>query len=394
MTAAKRTLYAFFIKIPLFFHDLPLLYSFTAKEMEIGEISSSFYLGTSMECPYGDILDKYWKPVYNKRKKKGGKRMRLVILDGYTTNPGDVDWGRLQSLGELAIYGKTLEHEIVERAEDADIVLTNKTPLSGETLRKLTKCRYVGTLSTGYNVVDLEAADALGIVVSNVPTYCTQAVAQMTFALLLELTNRVALHDESVHHGEWSSNSQFCYWKSPIVELENKTMGILGFGNIGRAVARIARAMGMKVLVHSRTKKDLPEGYAWVDEKNLFRESDVLSVHCPLTPQTQGFICRERLSLMKKSAFFINTSRGQVVQEKDLAEALNTGMIAGAALDVLSKEPPERDNPLLTARHCIITPHISWAARESRARLIETVTENVERFFMGTPQNVVNHPGR
>jgi glycerate dehydrogenase len=320
--------------------------------------------------------------------------MRLVILDGYTTNPGDMDWGRLKSLGELTIYEKTLEHEIVERAIDADIVITNKTPLSGETLKQLTKCRYVGTLSTGYNVVDLQTADTLGIVVSNVPTYCTQAVAQMTFALLLELTNHVALHDQSVHSGDWSSSSQFCYWKSPLVELEHKTMGILGFGNIGRAVARIAQAMGMEVLVHSRTKKELPEGYTWVDETRLFQESDVLSVHCPLTSQTEGFICRERLSLMKKSALLINTSRGQVVREADLAEALNTGMIAGAALDVLSQEPPEKDNPLLTAKHCIITPHISWAARESRIRLIETVTDNIEHFLMGNPQNVVNHPAK
>ena len=320
--------------------------------------------------------------------------MRLVILDGYTTNPGDVDWGRLKSLGELTIFEKTLEHEIVERARDADIVITNKTPLSGETLKQLTKCRYVGTLSTGYNVVDLQMADALGIVVSNVPTYCTQAVAQMTFALLLELTNHVALHDQSVHSGDWSSSSQFCYWKSPLVELEHKTMGILGFGNIGQAVARIAQAMGMEVLVHSRTKKELPEGYTWVDETRLFQESDVLSVHCPLTSQTEGFICRKRLSLMKKSAFFINTSRGQVVREADLAEALNTGTIAGAALDVLSQEPPEKDNPLLTAKHCIITPHISWAARESRISLIETVTDNIEHFLMGNPQNVVNHPAK
>ena len=315
-------------------------------------------------------------------------------MDGYTTNPGDVDWGRLKSLGELTIYEKTLEHEIVERARDADIVITNKTPLSGETLKQLTKCRYVGTLSTGYNVVDLQMADALGIVVSNVPTYCTQAVAQMTFALLLELTNHVALHDQSVHSGDWSSSSQFCYWKSPLVELEHKTMGILGFGNIGQAVARIAQAMGMEVLVHSRTKKELPEGYTWVDETRLFQESDVLSVHCPLTSQTEGFICRKRLSLMKKSAFFINTSRGQVVREADLAEALNTGTIAGAALDVLSQEPPEKDNPLLTAKHCIITPHISWAARESRISLIETVTDNIEHFLMGNPQNVVNHPAK
>ena len=320
--------------------------------------------------------------------------MRLVILDGYTTNPGDMDWGRLKSLGELTIYEKTLEHEIVERAIDADIVITNKTPLSGETLKQLTKCRYVGTLSTGYNVVDLQTADTLGIVVSNVPTYCTQAVAQMTFALLLELTNHVALHDQSVHSGDWSSSSQFCYWKSPLVELEHKTMGILGFGNIGRAVARIAQAMGMEVLVHSRTKKELPEGYTWVDETRLFQERDVLSVLCRVTSLTEGFICRERLSLMKKSALLINTSRGQVVREADLAEALNTGMIAGAALDVLSQEPPEKDNPLLTAKHCIITPHISWAARESRIRLIETVTDNIEHFLMGNPQNVVNHPAK
>ncbi len=318
--------------------------------------------------------------------------MKLVLLDGYTTNPGDMDWGKLQSLGELTIYEKTEVHEIIERARDAEIVITNKTPLSGETLRQLVRCRYVGTLSTGYNVVDLEAADELGIVVCNVPAYCTQAVAQMTFALLLELTNRVSLHDQSVHNGDWSSCNQFCYWKSPMIELEHKTMGILGFGKIGQAVARIAQAMGMNVLVHSRTRRPLPEGCTWVEQKRLFQESDVLSIHCPLTPETECLICRENLSLMKPSAFLINTSRGQVIREEDLAEALNTGRIAGAALDVLSQEPPTKGNPLLTAKHCIITPHISWAAKESRARLIETVAENLECFLQGRPQNVVNHP--
>lgn len=318
--------------------------------------------------------------------------MKLVILDGYTTNPGDVDWKRLEALGELTVYDKTAENEIADRAKDAEIVLTNKTPLSGDTLKQLTSCRYIGTLSTGYNVIDLNAARARDIPVCNVPSYCTKAVAQMTFALLLELTNHVEAHNRSVHSGTWCESKNFCYWESPLIELEHKTLGIIGFGSIGEAVSRVALALGMKVLVYSRTKRELPEGCAWSELEEVFRRSDVVSIHCPLTAQTEGLINRETLALMKPSALLINTSRGQVIREEDLARALNGGAIAGAALDVLAQEPPRRDNPLLTAKNCIITPHIAWAAKDSRLRLIDTVADNVEAFLQGSPQNVVNLP--
>lgn len=316
--------------------------------------------------------------------------MNIVILDAFTTNPGDLDWNRLQSMGNLTVYDKTEERDILTRAEAAELVLTNKTPLSGDTLRQLPKCRYIGTLSTGYNIIDLETARALRIPVCNVPAYCTKAVAQMTFALLFELTNQVDLHSRSVHDGEWCESPHFCYWKIPLVELEHKTMGIVGFGAIGQAVAQVALALGMKVLVNSRTRRVLPEGCRWVELEQLFRQSDVVSIHCPLTDQTKNLINENTLAMMKPNALLINTSRGPVIQEKDLADALNMGVIAGAALDVLASEPPSKENPLLSANNCIITPHIAWAAKDSRKRLIDTVADNVEAFLQGRPQNVVN----
>lgn len=316
--------------------------------------------------------------------------MKIVILDGATTNAGDLTWERLEKLGDLTVYPRTKPEELYERAEEAEILITNKTVLNGNTIRSLKKLKYIGTLSTGFNVVDISTARELGIPVCNVPSYCTKAVAQMTFALLLALTNHVALHNRSVHKGDWESSMDFCYWKAPLVELEYKNFGIYGFGSIGQTVAKIAADLGMHVLVYSRTPKALPTGYRWVSQEDLFRESDVLSIHCPLTPETTGLVNRETLALMKPTAYLINTSRGQVICEQELADALNSGKLAGAAMDVLRKEPPEKGNPLTHCDKCIITPHISWAAEESRARLLNTVCDNVEAFLNGAAQNQVN----
>ncbi len=316
--------------------------------------------------------------------------MKIVILDGYVTNPGDLSWDALAGLGELELYDRTAEEEVYERAKDAEILITNKTPVPRALIERLPRLRYIGTQSTGYNVVDVEAAAERGIPVCNVPSYCTRAVAQFTFALLFELTSRVHLHSESVRAGDWSRCRDFCYWKVPLVELEGKTMGLVGFGNIGRLVAQIAVLLGMRVLVYSRSRKELPAGCAWVDFDTLLAHSDVLSIHCPLTQETAGLIGREALSRMKPTAFLLNTARGPVIDEIALADALNEGRLAGAALDVLGEEPPEADNPLLYAKNCVITPHIAWAALESRARLVETVAENVAAFLRGQPQNVVN----
>ena len=316
--------------------------------------------------------------------------MKIVVLDGETTNPGDLSWERLEKLGELTVYARTKPEELYERAKEAELLITNKTVLSGKMIRSLKNLKYIGTLSTGFNVVDIHAARELGIPVCNVPSYCTNAVAQMTFSLLFALTNHVALHNHSVHQGDWENSTDFCYWKAPLVELESKNFGVYGFGSIGRTVAKIAADLGMNVLVYSRTKKDMPSGYRWVSQEELFRERDVLSLHCPLTPETTGLVNRKTLSLMKPTAYLINTSRGQVIREQDLAEALNGGKLSGAAMDVLCEEPPKKGNPLTHCEKCLITPHISWAAKESRDRLLHTVCDNVEAFLKGTPQNQVN----
>ncbi len=318
--------------------------------------------------------------------------MRIVILDGEGLNPGDLDWSPISSLGETEIYPKTPEEKIEERSVQADILVTNKTPLTGDTIGRLKKLRMIATLSTGYNVVDVQAAAERGIPVANVPAYCTRAVAQMAFALLFELTNRVSLHARAVREGEWCASPNFCFWKAPLVELQDKTMGIIGFGNIGQAIAQAAQAFGMRVMVCGRRTLELPQGYCQSDFETLLKESDVLSLNVPLTPQTQHLINRDALKKMKPSAYLINTSRGTIVEEEALAEALNSGRLAGAGLDVLSEEPPKPDNPLLTAKNCVITPHIAWAARESRVRLMETVAENIRAYLAGRPQNIVNRP--
>lgn len=316
--------------------------------------------------------------------------MKIVILDGYAANPGDLSWEALAALGELTVYDRTAGEDILSRSQEAELLITNKTPLSREIIQKLQKLKYIGTVSTGYNVVDTAAAAERGIPVCNVPSYCTKAVAQFTFALLFELSNRVQLHSDSVRAGNWSRCRDFCYWEAPLTELEHKTMGIVGFGNIGRVVSQIAVLLGMQVLVYTRSKKVLPEGCVSADFDTLLSKSDVISLHCPLTEETAGLIGESALSRVKPTAFLINTARGPIVEEAALARALNEGRLAGAALDVLSKEPPAADNPLLAARNCIITPHIAWASFDSRVRLIETVTENVRAFLEGHPQNVVN----
>jgi len=318
--------------------------------------------------------------------------VNIVVLDGFTLNPGDLSWDELKRLGSVTIYDRTPAELILERSRDADMLLTNKTPLRADTLAQLPKLKYIGVLATGYDVVDIRAAAERNIVVSNVPEYGTDSVAQHVFALVLELAHRTGSHSESVHRGEWAASPDFCYWRYPLVELAGKTMGIVGAGRIGLRTARIAAAFGMRVIAYSRSgakDSDIPD-LRWGTLDELLRESDVVSLHCPLTPQTEGMINKQALSLMKKTAFLINTARGKLINEQDLAEALESGAIAGAGLDVLSSEPPRPDHPLYNAKNCIITPHIAWATIEARRRLMAVTTDNVRAFLAGSPQNVVN----
>jgi len=317
--------------------------------------------------------------------------MKIVVLDGYTLNPGDLSWDRLEALGDCSVYDRTAPEDTVKRAGGAEIVLTNKTVLSADIIRLLPRLRYIGVLATGYNVVDVEAAGERGIPVTNVPTYGTASVAQMVFAHLLNLTQHVAHHAETVRDGRWTACPDFCYWDMPLLELAGSTLGIVGFGRIGRAVAELARAFGMKVVVHDViVPAEMPDGCRMVGLEQVFREADVLSLHCPLTPRTQKLVNAERLALMKPTAFLINTSRGPLIDEPALAEALNASRLAGAGLDVLSTEPPAADNPLLTAKNCYITPHIAWATRSARQRLLNIAIDNVAAFIAARPQNVVN----
>ena len=315
--------------------------------------------------------------------------MKIIILDGYTTNPGDCSWEAVSDQGELVVFDRTGPAEILPRADGAEIVLTNKTPLAAETLAELPTVRLISVLATGVNVVDLEAARAGGITVCNVPGYSTPHVAQTVFALLLELTNRTADHTAAVRAGDWTACPDFCFWRGELVELAGRTLGVVGYGAIGRAVATIGKAFGMRVLASRRSAATAEEGVAFTDIDTVFRESDVISLHCPLTPETEGLVNATRLATMKPTAYLINTARGGVVVEEDLAAALNAGTLAGAGLDVLSAEPPPADNPLLTATNCLITPHLAWASRASRERLIAATAENIRGFLAGTPQNVV-----
>ncbi|NLV24217.1 MAG: D-2-hydroxyacid dehydrogenase [Deltaproteobacteria bacterium] len=320
--------------------------------------------------------------------------MKLVVLDGHALNPGDLSWEEIKDLADCTVYERTPKEKVMERIGDAELVLTNKTVLDRAVLEQLPNLRYIGVLATGVNVIDLEAARERGIAVTNVPGYSTPSVAQMVFALLLELTLQVGHHGALVRSGAWARSADFSFFDRPLVELDGLTLGIVGFGAIGRRVTRIAEAFGMKVLVHTAH----PEKYrhlaenrelSFVDLEALFRKSDAVTLHCPLTPETQSLVNDQRLNQMKPGAYLINTGRGPLVDEAALAAALNEGRIAGAGLDVLSKEPPAADNPLLTARNCFITPHIAWASGAARQRLMAVVAENLRAYLEGGPQNRV-----
>lgn len=314
----------------------------------------------------------------------------IAVVDAHCLNPGDLSWSRLEALGQCTCYDRTSNDQLAERIRDAEIVLTNKVALARDTMAACEHLKYVGVTATGYNIVDVQAATELGILVTNVPSYGTASVAQMVFAHILNLTQRVGDHAAAVREGRWASSPDWCFWDYPLVELSGLTMGILGFGRIGRATADLARAFGMRVMAHSRSPIKEAGGVRAVDLETLFRESDVLSLHCPLTLETQGIINGERLAQMKPTALLINTSRGALVDESALAAALNDGRLAGAGLDVLTIEPPSKTNPLYTAKNCYITPHIAWATRASRQRLLDMSIDNVAAYVNGAPQHVVN----
>lgn len=320
--------------------------------------------------------------------------MKMVILDGYTENPGDLSWSELEKLGELTVYDRTSltdEEEIAARIDNADILLTNKTPVSAAALDKNPGVKYISVLATGYNIVDVEVARARGIPVSNVPAYGTAAVAQFAIAMLLEICHHVAHHSETVHAGRWEQSPDWCYWDYPLIELQGKTMGIIGFGRIGQQTGRIAKAMGMNILATGSRPTDSGREIAeYVELDELLARSDVIALHCPLFPSTQGIISRENIAKMKDGVILLNNSRGPLIDEQALADALNSGKVYAAGLDVVSTEPIRGDNPLLKAKNCFITPHISWAPKESRQRIMECAVENVKAYLSGSPIHVVN----
>jgi glycerate dehydrogenase len=318
--------------------------------------------------------------------------MKIVVLDGYTENPGDLSWDSLAALGELTVYDRTPADCILRRIREAEAVYTNKTPLTADTIAACSQLKFIGVLATGYNVVDIGAAKTRGIPVCNVPTYGTAAVAQFAIAMLLEICHHVAHHSDAVHAGRWTNNADWCFWDSPLIELADKTLGIIGFGRIGQATGRIAQALGMKVLAYDSHRNPALENekfrYAELDE--LLGLSDVIALHCPLLAETQGIINKDAISKMKTGVIILNNSRGPLIVEQDLADALNSGKVYAAGLDVVSAEPIKPDNPLLTAKNCLITPHISWAPKESRQRLMDIAVDNLKQFIKGTPVNVVN----
>lgn len=318
--------------------------------------------------------------------------MRIVVLDGYTLNPGDNPWTTIASLGDLVVYERTPLAQIVERAVDADIVLTNKTPLSAATLAQLPRLQFISVLATGYNIVDTAAASARGIAVSNVPEYGTDSVAQHVLAVLLHFCHQVTLHDRLIREGQWQQCGDFCFWETRLTELTGKRMGLVGFGRIGRRVGDLAHALGMEVLAYDVRPANPPvyQPFSWQSIEVIFEESDVVTLHCPQTSDNVGMVNRALLSRMKPTALLINAARGGLVHEQDLADALNQGTLAGAALDVLSCEPPPADHPLLRAKNCLITPHIAWATLEARRRMMAIAAENVAAFLQGQPRNVVN----
>ena len=318
--------------------------------------------------------------------------MKIVVLDGFTLNPGDLSWDKLFDLGEVVLHDRTPADKIKERSLDADVLITNKTPLTEETINDLPHLKYIGVLATGYNIVDTSAAKRRNIIVTNVPSYSTMSVAQLTFALLLELCHHVQKHSDSVMEGKWAESVDFCNWDFPLIELSGKTLGIIGFGNIGKKVADIATVFGMNIIAASRHETDQSErkNFRWAEINEVLAQADIVSIHCPLLPETKGLINADSLKRMKRSAFLLNTSRGPVVVEPDLADALNNGIIACAAIDVLSIEPPLKDNPLFNAKNCLITPHIAWATKEARGRLMDIAVNNLAAFINGKRVNVVN----
>ena len=315
--------------------------------------------------------------------------MKIVVLDGYGLNPGDLSWSGMEALGELTVYDRTSPSELLERSAGAEVLVTNKTLITAENMAELPELKYIGVLATGYNVVDIDAAKNRGIVVTNIPAYSTASVAQMVFAHILNITQHVGYYADENAKGRWTNNVDFCYWDTNLVELDDKKMGIVGYGNIGKATARIALAFGMEVLAYtSKEQKDLPQGVKKATLDELFAESDVISLHCPLTPETKELVNANRLKTMKPSAILINTGRGPLVNEQDLADALNEGRIAGAGLDVLSIEPSVANNPLLSAKNCFITPHIAWATKEARTRLMDIAVNNLKSYQEG---NIINN---
>lgn len=317
--------------------------------------------------------------------------MKIVVLDGYTENPGDLSWDGLRALGELTVYDRTRPEEAASRIQDAEIIVTNKVPVTRALLDQCTGIRYVSVLATGYNVVDLKAASERGIPVSNVPAYSTAAVGQFTIGMLLEICCQIGFHDRSVHNGDWAACTDFCYWKTPLIELAGKTMGIIGFGRIGRQTGAIARAMGMQVLATGSRPCDEGRAIAeYVDLDTVLRQSDVISLHCPLFPETTGIINKDTIAKMKDGIIILNMARGPMIVEEDLAQALNSGKVYAAGMDVVSQEPIRADNPLLTAKNCFITPHIAWASRECRQRIMDITEQNIRSFLEGNVRNRVN----
>jgi len=317
--------------------------------------------------------------------------MNIVVLDGYTLNPGDITWKGMEKLGNLTVYDRTPADKIVERIGNAEVVFTNKTPISIETFEACPNIKFVGVLATGYNVVDVVAAKEKGIPVTNIPTYGTDAVGQFIIGLLLEICHHIDHHDKAVHDGRWENNDDWCFWDYPLIELAGKTMGVIGFGRIGQTTGRIAKALGMKVIAFDEYQNDAFKELAeYVSLDTLFSESDVIALHCPLFPSTEGIINKDNIAKMKDGVIILNNSRGPLIVEQDLADALNSGKVYAAGVDVVSTEPIKSDNPLLTAKNCIITPHISWAPKESRQRLMNISVDNLDAFIKGTPKNVVN----
>lgn len=319
--------------------------------------------------------------------------MKIVILDGFTSNPGDLNWDKMEALGDLTVYEYTPNQtaDIVDRLQDCEIALTNKTVITAEVMEACPKLQYIGVLATGYNVVDMAAAATHGITVTNVPGYSTQAVAQQAFALLLDICSHAAHHSKEVHNGRWSRGRDFCFWDYPLIELDHKTAGIIGFGQTGKAIGRVAKAFGMRVITNG--SHETPEGKEigeYVSREQLLKESDVIFLACPLNEQTKDLVCKETIAQMKDGVILINTSRGGTIVEKDLAEALHSGKVYGAGVDVVSVEPAKPDNPLLACENCVITPHIAWAAKEARGRLIDIASGNVKCFLEGKAQNVVH----